>query len=75
MDQTRQFSKFYQQKKNKQNKRQADFKTYKVKDIEELGLMLEDGIAGLPAPMQERLRRDGITELFPVQASTFHLFV
>ena len=35
---------------------------------------MQNGINDLPQPMVKRLNKGGITELFPVQTSTYSLF-
>ena len=73
----RRFSRFYEPRRGRTDSRSGGsaFKTYTVDEIEEQGLMLPNGLADLPKPMQERLRAGGISDLFPVQGATFHLFV
>ena len=65
------FSKFY---KNK-GKQAANMKTYTLEQIEELGLDLQNGMQDLPQEMVNRLTKNGIKDLFPVQSSTYSLFV
>ena len=69
----RSFSRFY--KKNTKRTAAASFRTHTVAEIQELGLDLKNGIEDLPASMQARLKAAGVTELFPVQTSTYSLFV
>lgn len=49
-------------------------KTYTYEDIQSEGHGLQNGIKDLPVPMQKRLQREGVSELFPVQLASYHLF-
>ena len=40
-----------------------------------MGHFLDNGINELPKEMQDRLKQNGVNELFPVQDSVFNLFV
>jgi len=70
----RNFGKFYRNNKPS-GFNKTEFKTYSMEEIKEQNLGLEDGINSLPDAMRSKLEMAGVKDLFPVQTSTFSLFV